>query len=454
MLQLFENAFRPLAERKALQERLAQQQRDEAFKRQTADELNARYIQLENLRAQNSQQLADKTQTRAERLAELQAKREDTRWTEQAKRADAQAESMATRQQTALDAAEAKQLTAQINLLYPKYVKAAKEAGIEVIPRTDFSEDSSGLGALTVALGDAEDANLKKKQAGMAKVAVAEIANIRSAVENATAQLQTLAQPSDEDRALAESRAIAATEKEVEMNKDTLGDKAAKDGMAALRVGDTTIAKQKLGDKIYGVYDTTLKQTLMALLNQPARRQQSEQTTRGLLALQAQMKEMAHSYRIASQQNPELAAQLENVLTPVQKMMSPDAGIRSRSFEELTPPPGTPASVPAPSVVPVSPAAQPGTLSRGLSSLMSIGGSEINRRAPWVGTTLGALGRAGSATGNAIGSAGSAVIGGAQDLGTKIVNPTETILQILEAEAARRRAALNGLPLDESVIGP
>lgn len=347
-LQMLQGLFMPVAEqfnrqndqRTALMLQLKLKEREDALKRQLADDQNRRYIELENLRATNSQALEDK-----------RGLREDARLT-----------ALQTKQTADLDAREARALQAEFAKWYPQYAAAAARAGQKVNQLTDYEKTAEGLGQLQADLKNAEVGFENKRLAGAADAIMSEYEDGRKAVEAERARFEALGQPSDEDRKFARTRAVAALKKSIEREEiesvKKLSKKAVADGLAALSKGEETVAQNLLGDEALGAFQSAIEQTLMALPNTKSRLQERAQSQQRLLALQSQTSRIESDVRKAAAVNPFLAEQFK-AKSPLTELMTSPAPRSSRTFDQITPPPASAQPAPGASGQPTTQTSAP-----------------------------------------------------------------------------------------------
>ena len=280
--------------------KLAQMQREEQLRR---DQMAAE--------AKLRTDLATQGYAKAIELEGMRGDRED----ERSRAYQTKADSIAKEQ-------EARQLRALMSKTYHEYALEAEEAGIEIKPREDFTNDDTGLGELTKAYAQAKKANKRTEQKGIAKLAGAELTNAADEFKQAQTQLQLLSQPNEEDNKQASLIALGAVEKAIQSAVKPPPPKAVEDGKAALKRGDLPEAKKLLGADIFDAYESGFQQALRGLLNTPARRQQITEASRAAQGIQARLRDMTHSYRVGAAQNPELAAEVTRVVTPLERMMT------------------------------------------------------------------------------------------------------------------------------------
>ncbi len=317
--------------------------------------------------------LADQLDARAASTADALQTREDTRSAESDRR-----------QNATIDAAEKKQITAEMNRLYPQYAAAAAQAGVDIKPRNEFDETNEGLGQLAADLNTAKIGYDNKRLAGAADAAVSELDDAHTALDGAKNRLIELSKPAKEDERFARTRATAALKQAIDNGQiesaTKLNKKAISDGLAALSRGDDAIAASLLGDESITAFQGALQQTLEALPNTRARLQERAQAQQNLLQLQGQAARIESDLRKGAATNPFLGEKLSTRRSPLQELMSPPDSTSRRSFDQITPPSpdvNNPAAPPKPSGAPANGFGFGGVPMR-VDQPPSVGGSPIN----------------------------------------------------------------------------
>lgn len=430
----------------ALALRLAEGLRAEQVRKQIADEQNQRFIEQANIQGATSRAIAKEASDRAEAAAVAAEGRQNKQLT-----------AMQIREDSKAAAAEEKQLHATIAAAYPKYAAEATRLGEKVQPLTAFADTWEGLGTLQAEMSRLEQTRINRDQEAASTAAVGELDDAAAAVATHKKALEDAMKPHPEDVKFAQSRATSAVQTSLETGDISGAPKpnstAAKKGLTALARGDSAEAATLLGSDAMAAYDSAYQAAMMAAPNFKGRMQELTIAQQNYQTAQRNLATIQSDLRKAAATSLPLATKLTERRTGLQNLMTPDFGTGAgtpRTFEQITPPPASPGARTTPSVIPTTPAAieQPGVLNRGLSALMDIGGSMADQ-VPGFSTTSRALGTAADATGNALQLAGGR-IGAFSD---QIIHPADSLVQMLEAEAARRRALIDLQQPDQTLIG-
>lgn len=371
--------------------------------RQLAADQNQRYIDLETLRSNNSQALADKTATR-----------DDARALAMQTRQDAQNKETARRQDASIEAADLKQLRAAIATNYPKYAAQATRLGEKVRPITDFPETWEGLGDIQGEMTRLEQTGIKRDQQAAAMSAVGELDDAVATVKAQQKALEMAMKPHPEDLKFAKSHATDAVRQALE-NGDITGapkstSTAATKGLAALTRGDAVEAQALLGAEALTAFDSAYQAAIQAAPNYKSRMQELNIAQQNFMQAQRSAAQIQSDLRRAAAGNIELSTQLNTRRSALQEMMTAPApeAKTPRTFDQITPPkasamqtspaPGSPASSATASVN--SPKMAPATSILGLLQRTPSGGELAMAPAniaAFPGRVLDTAGRYGSA---------------------------------------------------------
>lgn len=399
-------------------------------------------VAMKNRDEQLRRDLATQGYDKSIELAGLQADREDKRWKAQDDREGTRMTALQTREDTRANAADLKQLRNSIASTYPKYAAEATRLGEKVRPITSFQESWEGLGDLQAEMARLEQGRVRRDQDAAATAVVGELDDALAVVKDQKKSLEALMKPSPDDEEFARARAVEAVRRSLEMGEvagaPKAKSKAATSGLAALERGDVAEAKSLLGPNVLSQYDLAYQTSLQATPNFKGRMQQLTIGQQNYQNAQRNLASIQSDLRKAAAGNASLATKLTERRAGLLELMTPEveAPKKRRTFEEITPTrPGSPAPGAAPggTTQNASPAG-PGIISRGMSALTDIGRSEVNERAPWLAPTVNAFGRAASTLGPPLKRSAAFV-------GNAAMNPLDTLLAMIEAEAQRRRAA-------------
>lgn len=324
--------------------KLTMQNREDALKRELANQGYDKSMELARYTGDREEARQLGAERRQTKQLEAMQTREETRATEAERR-----------QATALAASESKQISAEMNRLYPQYAQAAARAGIEIKQRADFDESNEGLGQLAAELRTAEVGFEQKRMGLAADASIAELDEAKGALGAAKNRLRELSKPTPDDEKFARTRAVGALKQAIESGQLESTKKLRKDaiskGLAELSEGNDETAGKFLGKEAIVAYQGAFDQTLMSLPNMKVRLQERAQAQQQLLQLQTMTSRIESDLRKGAAANPFLAERLTKSRTGLQEMMMPvEEAPKARSLNEIFGKPNAGAATPRASV--------------------------------------------------------------------------------------------------------
>lgn len=309
--------------------KLTMQNREDALKRELANQGYGKSMELARYTGDREEARQLGYERRQTKQLEAMQTREDTRATEAERR-----------QAAALAASESKQISAEMNRLYPQYAQAAARAGIEIKQRADFDESNEGLGQLAAELRTAEVGFEQKRMGLAADASIAELDEAKGALGAAKNRLLELSKPTPDDEKFARTRAVGALKQAIESGQlestKKLPPAAISKGLAELSKGNDETAGKFLGEEAIVAYQGAFDQTLMSLPNMKVRLQERAQAQQQLLQLQTVTSRIESDLRKGAAANPFLAERLTKSRTGLQEMMMPvEEAPKARSLDEI-----------------------------------------------------------------------------------------------------------------------
>lgn len=324
LMQLFNNATGPTIQRfdEMRQEklRLAERMRAEEEARVRTLQTQGFQRELETGRDSRARDLAK--ELNAARIEEEKVKAEGAN-----KLYDTRAKEAERRQGDALDAAERKQILAEMNRLYPQYAAAAATAGVEIKQRNEFPETNEGLGQLAADYQTVKAGYGERQKKAAATSIIGGLDEAVAAVDEVKNRIDALSRPQPDEQKQARSMAVKALEtslaKKELASAEKLGQKAISDGLAALRRGEDAVARKLLGDEAIAAFESANGQVLFSLPNRRAAIEEQKRLNQQLLLLQSHAARVGSDVTKAAAANLYLADELSTRRSPLQKIMTP-----------------------------------------------------------------------------------------------------------------------------------
>lgn len=413
--QLFQPATQVITndaqQRTNLLARIVETLNDQRFKREQATQAQGNAVNLENLRAANSQSLADKTTDRQAMLADKSFDRQ------------------MHVSKLAQDAAELKELHRTFALAYPIYAQAAEKAGVEVMPYSDFEQSWDGIGELQAEMAAVKEKAEKRDNSLAAQPLLGALDNAIHELRVSQAAFRERTRLSDEDQAAAKTAGLGALQ-QAKLTGGIAGINDAKfnAGVAALTAGDDVTARRTFGEQapaLMGIYEQAQQRARLQIMNSPERRAEIQALNRDQIAARNIVRSTENQVGQLGVKNPEIGAgwaarhaEAANLEREQERTQS-DADRNQALFRAALPDPAAkPIAPPAPTVA--SPTYKYPALSIfGAAERMNGGTPTMDQFAAAPANILAAPGRA-------VDTAGRLVSGGLQGLLTGNYTPPPT----------------------------
>lgn len=316
--------------------------REEQLKRDLATQGYDKSIQLANMTADRE----DTRQLGAERRqgSQLEAlqRREDTRAAESERK-----------QNLALDAADVKQIRAEVSKAYPIYVDEATNLGEEPLDRTEFDDTVEGLGALQAEMAKLRRKRLTRDQTAAAEAVTGELDDAIKRRDSIRKELESLSKPTPQDIKFATANAVDAVRKAIESGELTgvpkANSDAAKKGIAALASGNLKEAESLLGSNARVAFEKAFEASLEAAPNFKNRLQQVTVKSRELQDANNFLRTVSSDLRKAAATNLPLATKLGERRSALQDLQTSDEPVVSqrRTLDQIFGAPPATTSQPA-----------------------------------------------------------------------------------------------------------